>query len=609
MIKILLLCSFTGIVTNSLAQSFSNESIEDSVFGWMKVYNFKGAKAPVKVDDKLYSVAQLSIADSFANWMQATYLPKGGLGDVKKMVSEKLGLYNQNDAALPQSYGAYTKTYTDLKYNSSGKMIPASNSHVQWSIIANAPVGISADALCTPSQYYFTLPSFAEQGYDDDLPKLYGLATHPNTKKYFTYFRRNSRIGNEKTVVLFAQNTMPFVKVTRGEYLQQVAAGIEKKYAIEKEEAVTKWFNDNARANARKYADDRYQKRITVLKNNQEKYKNRLDETAEIFTTQPDMLLENYADVFEGNGGSALKLPVYRIDPQMAELCKKDKPQWIRITWHGDVNEPVGKHQHETIINNFNFQYVYDFFFDADKMKGKPYQPLRSPGYKEAVVTTAASEAAKKNNADATVFFFEDFSTTGIGKKPIGWKTILAFDGTTALVTKPGELDGNWVELRGHYINATLLKKPLPQNFTLTYDVAVPQNFTWGAKGLTMLLAKETSPGNAESFISLKLRPGSNGNDGEATVETKFPFPPGYSNGTNWYVANGLSNNKKMNRITVIIKKSGEKLQVFINENKIAEYEKAIPLNHLFNALSFNCSGNSAKNDAYFISNIKITKL
>ena len=65
---------------------------------------------------------------------------------------------------------------------------------------------------------------------------------------------------------------------------------------------------------------------------------------------------------------------------------------------------------------------------------------------------------------------------------------------------------------------------------------------------------------------------------------------------------------KKNNRITVTIKKLEEKLQVFIDETKIAEYEKAIPATHLFNALSFDCNGNSAENDKFFISNIKITK-
>jgi hypothetical protein len=50
-----------------------------------------------------------------------------------------------------------------------------------------------------------------------------------------------------------------------------------------------------------------------------------------------------------------------------------------------------------------------------------------------------------------------------------------------------------------------------------------------------------------------------------------------------------------------------KKLQVFIDKTKIAEYEKAIPADHLFNAMSFT-SGNSGENDKFYISNIKITK-
>jgi len=134
------------------------------------------------------------------------------------------------------------------------------------------------------------------------------------------------------------------------------------------------------------------------------------------------------------------------------------------------------------------------------------------------------------------------------------------------------------------------------------------QNFTWGAKGLTLQLAKEITPGNPESFISLKLRPGFDGKDGQATIEMKFPSPPGYQTGSEWFAAPGFSNNKKNNHILVTIKKMDEKLQVFIDKIKIVEYEKAMPASHLFNALSFDCNGNTDENDKYYISNIKITK-
>lgn len=361
-----------GVVTLaiSFAQEIPRQSLEDSVIGWMKVYNFKGAKEPLKVDDKLYSAAQISICDSFANWIQASYIPKGGLGDVKKAVSQKLGLYNQNDAALPQTYGAYSKTYIELKYNSSHKIVPMTNSHEQWSITANGVIGIEAGSLNTPTQYYFTIPSFEEQGYGNELPRIYGLATHPNTKKYFTYFRRNSAIGNEKTVLLCKDNQLPFIKITKGEYLQVIEDGIARAYEKEKTKINEdyKTYPDRQKQvdYFMKYLNEKNEKRIACLKINKEKYKNRLQETAIIFTDQPDVMLENYSDIFEGNGGSRLSLPVYKIDPVLAAKCKTDQPQWVRITWHGDINNPVGKHQHESIINNFNFDYVYNFFFDPE---------------------------------------------------------------------------------------------------------------------------------------------------------------------------------------------------------------------------------------------------
>jgi hypothetical protein len=327
----------------------------------------------------------------------------------------------------------------------------------------------------------------------------------------------------------------------------------------------------------------------TGLKGNREKYKNRLGELA-LTSKQPDLSdLDNRRDVFSNgyltDAESTLgRYPVYKIDPAMAELCKKDKPQWILVSWEYYPVDPTEKQQHEAIINNFNFEYVYNFFFDPEKVKGQPYKPLRSPSFKETVVVSEASEASKKNATDKNVHFFEDFSTTAIGKKPIGWRTEYGLDG--GVVEKLDGLNGNWVLITGNTMTPNQLKKPLPQNFTLTYDLVASQNFTWGAKGLSLQLSKETSPGNAESFLNLKLRPGFDGRDGEVTLETKFPTPPGYSTGSKWYVAPGFSNNKKNNHITVTIRKKEETLQVFIDNTLIADYQKAIPAAHLFNALS-----------------------
>ena len=54
---------FCLYAATSVAQEIPRQLYQDSVLGWMKVYKFKGTKEPQKVDDKIYSAAQLSIGD------------------------------------------------------------------------------------------------------------------------------------------------------------------------------------------------------------------------------------------------------------------------------------------------------------------------------------------------------------------------------------------------------------------------------------------------------------------------------------------------------------------------------------------------------------------
>lgn len=620
--KKIILIALLAITFTSQAQvyidriGFTLESIADINFGWMKIYNHTTPPKGKQLGDRTYSANQIGYSQKFVEWMQQSYLPKGCLGDAGYYqnyiptfsgTNSRLGnAINTNKHALPHLYGAFSKMYMFLKKDEQGKFVPQNNLAEDWRIEANGLESISnpVSFISSTEEYYFVLPDFSgnSKGYNADdkaASNLMGFNNHKNIAGYKHFY-----IPHQSYVVIMTKDKeLPFEKITIGEFFTQA----EKQLPV--------WQNVEP-VSAEKFAAA--QKNLARLK---EKYKNKWNDIAELQLSGTQITLhsfvnatEGYDDMFDnkdiyGKEGIQTTFPILKVKKTTLALCKTDQPQWIVIRWTMSMpNQPYNIHLHESILNNFNFDYVYNFFFDPEKVKGQSYKPLRSPSYKEAVVITETSEASKKNADDKNIFFFEDFSTTALGKKPIGWQATLAHAGTTGVVTNPDGLEGNWVELRGHYISATLLKKPLPQNFTLSYDLVASQNFTWGAKGLTMQLSKETSPGNAESFLNLRLRPGFNGRDGEAVLETKFPSPPGYSNGTKWYVANGFSNNKKNNRITVTIKKIDEKLQVFIDKTKIAEYEKAIPAAHLFNALSFDCNGNSAENDKYYISNIKITK-
>jgi hypothetical protein len=625
--KIMLLAVIT-LTVSSKAQvyidriGFTLESIADKDFGWIKIYNHPAPPTGKSSGNRTYSAKQIGYSQQFVEWMQQSYIPKGCLGDAGYYQNyipafsgsnSRLGnAINRNKQALPQLYGAFSKMYMFLKKDELGKIVPQNNFAEYWHIAANQLEYISNPVtfISGTEEYYFVLPDFNdhEKGYDEvdrAAANLMDFRNNKNIQAYRHFYIPPKVIGDasQYVVIMTRNHELPFEKITIGEFFEQA----EKQFPF---------WQKTVPVSAENFA--LAQNNLARLK---EKYKTKWNEIAKLKLSGTDISLYDFInakagtdDLFDnrdiyGKEGVYTTFPVFKVKKTAVALCKTDQPQWLVIRWTMSMpNEPYNHYLHKSILNNFNFDYVFNFFFYPEKVKGQPYKPLHSPVVKETVVVTEASAMAKKNLEDKNVFFFEDFSTTSIGEKPIGWQAKIANGGTTAVVKNPEGLEGNWVQLSGHDIKALQLKNPLPQNFTLSFDLVATQNFTWGAKGLTMLLSKETAPGNIESFLNLRLRPGFDGKDGEMVLETKFPAPPGYLNETKWYVAPGFSNNRKYNRISVAIIKKEESLQVFINKLKIAGYKNAIPATQLFNNLSFDCNGNSAANDTYYISDIKIIK-
>ena len=510
---------------------------------WIKVYDFKDATAPLTAAGRVYSARQLSIGRMFANWMQASYLPTGALGDVKLTRNEDLGLYNQDSAGAAQKYGAEAPLYMQLKYDANKKIVPLTSDALFWTIEANGAFGIPTDAINSPERFYFTLPTFEQQGYGPELEKAADVSKHPVLGQFPSFFMRNSASGNRKSVIVTKNHQLPVVKVTRGQYLDALGAAVARRRASEltrlteanrgRPEEVDRWM---------KIEDTNTARRVAVLDANRQKYRNRLQEPAEIHSDQPSVIIENETDVFEGSGGSPTRLIVYAIDPKMMELSKTDAPQWILISWTAHLNDPISLSLHQAMLNNVNVQYIYDYFFDPDKVKGQPYKPLRSPAAVEAVTAGKLSEAATRNAADPAVHFFDDFSSGTVGKKPLNWNSTLDNTGTSSVVTELKGLSGHWASMGGMRITPTGLKTPLPRDFEVSYDVIAAQNYRWGARGLTLKLSKAPAAGAGESFFSLRIRPGFGGREGEVVIEGQFPGAPGYLSGSKFVGAPGFSN-------------------------------------------------------------------
>ncbi|MBS4063612.1 MAG: hypothetical protein KGZ74_03585 [Chitinophagaceae bacterium] len=605
------------ITSSALQAQFKYEEYKQMYLGWMKIYNYKGATKTVTIDNKTYTIAQLSIADSFANWMQASYTPKGALGDIIKFLSPKKGEHNGNqyNPMLPHSYGARAVSYVYLK-KENGKFIPDNNLGNHWSISANEiPLSYRFTEYNTNNICLFTFPEYNLSHTDEKQEfELFRLPPTSSASKYIhTVLPKSGSVLRINQVILSRNNIFPFVQLTIGEILDHLKTALP--FRMEEYLAEIRANNigrTNQIATQSAYIRQRFEKINTTYELLKEKYQSKRNELAFAKTTVISEL-ENGYDIFTGlklneNGSSRYLLnPVLKVKPEFEKLCSTNKPQWITIKWWGgEMHDEVYKHMHESIINNFDFDYVYNFFFDPDKVKGKQYKPLRSPTYEAKVVTTEKSAIVKKTETDPSVFYFEDFSATPTGQTPVDWTSTLNQLSKKAFVRTPVGTTGNWAELNGQYLHVNELGKNLPANFTLSFDACVKKDFHWGVPGLELfLVGNKPSRTLYENKIVFRIRPGFSGREGWAyiTIETpaKKEFPKEVA-------VPGFSNDKPINKVKVVIQKKGTHLTVWADNTKVYDMTDALPAHTIFNHFYFFNGRAGWDVEEFYITNIKIKK-
>ena len=201
-----------------------------------------------------------------------------------------------------------------------------------------------------------------------------------------------------------------------------------------------------------------------MLAANRAKYKNRLQEVATIWDTQPDIMLENFPDVFEGNGGTAKRLPVYTVDAATLERCKSGPPQWIVVSWTGQLNEPVVKHLHDAVLNQFNMEYIYNRYFDPEKVKGVPYTPLR-PARAETVATDASARQQDDRGRPERVFLRGLFKHHRSARSPSTGTAPSITPARRASCVELTGLEGHWASVSGFTVTPTADQGPAAARF------------------------------------------------------------------------------------------------------------------------------------------------
>jgi hypothetical protein len=614
---ITIVCCALSIITS--AQKTNQQIIADSSFGWMKIYNFKGYKTTKTLGNRTFSAAQLSLCDSFANWIQASYIPKGTIGDVRKVIMPEIGLYNKHQQFSPQGYGA--TSYTWSLYMKNGKPTPIQETEIPWGITANEVPGRAMENLCTNGDYYFFMEEtdHVKNMVPENLLAKYDIKLLPQFAGFHTTHSSSSRYDRNanfvEAVLICKDNKLPFIQVTVGDLLNKADKMMQDAHADKLNDIKEKNKGDQKSIDYfTGYENENFQKALATIARHKEKYKNRFNDFAFIPNKFDYIDFVNGYDIFtrakmDEKTITGNLFPVYKFAPGVVEQSKQDKPLWIRVTWYWTLGEERMRHMHESIINNFNFQYLYNFFFAPEKIKGIPYKPLHSPYTKEAVATTEKSDVAKKAALDNTIHFFEDFSANAINAKPAGWFSETNQQGSYSKVVTPETVNEKWLEVKGHSgLIPNNLKKPLPQNFELSFDITVPKGFTWGAKAFELYLGTEARYIENGQRVLLRIKPGFDGRAGETFLQGNFGA--GYFAGTKaYYDAPGFSNNGSFNRINISLKKQGEALEYFINGKPVATISKAIPNAAQFNWLQFTHLRSDAESEKYFITNIKIARL
>lgn len=631
-----------------LSQPTNQQRIEDSVIGWKKIYSFKGKQyKPLVVEGQTFSPYQQSVRDSFITWMQHSYVPIGGFGDI----FQKDFTSRQNKGPVPQAIGMDAFIYGMFKNERTGKYEMISNEdHNDVSIYTNKLAGINPVLLFnSPDEFFFAMPkeNYASTFTDNNVinaVKEFGLHDGDRFKKYMVYFPSKSWV----TVVLIPGNQLPIIQLTKGEVLQQCEKGLLREVEERKKEARRMSSNNPSNyAGVIKDLDEKlYPQCVKNLNLLKEKYKSKLNEPAILYgwagpsfsdftstSSTPTLFVEDWYQKIQG-------FPVYRYTKEAIENSKKDKPLWISITWEPQKQGTRVKsfEVHKAMLRYFNFDYVYDYFFNHEKIKGIAYTPSNAEEQKAHLKQLRKHYSVVENKQmPQGVFFMDDFSSSSEGSRPSGWND--SRGRTPAKVVTLNSKPGKWVQL-GHMNDlfaGTILKKPLPENFTLEFDVTTDEFNVRTGGAITVNLSTYQltpegwiKPNEKGTTIQLKFEAGNeddyNNNNyrGEATSGIKSTIN-GYDGSFKFNYGLREFTNKKTVIHAALKVKNGE-VTFFINNKQVAvskdfkqDYNntavcKGLPPASLFRNLSFTNTTQNWSTDGksnvvnVYISNIKITK-
>lgn len=627
--NIFLLFVLQLLLAKSFGQLSPEQRIQDSVIGWGNINYFDNKIKPAT--DPIQK-KRIEIDNTIVEWMKKSYTPVGGLGTFTR----------QNFTII---YGVYfmvwnvtfSKEYLDEK----GHFKPVAEENTPFGIsVNNIPASYSVKFLNGTGDYYFTWPPDGyfdwEKNKDAD-PKI-----HPNVYKHIT------RINELHTVFLAPNNKLPFVAITKGEYLNKSEEALGKELKNKKEEIDNHFSNTKSREDAYQYQLKQFERYRNAIQKWKEKYRDQLNEPAVLHNMQPTIITDFFGDM-DPFAISAIEknrkqyFPLYKVPADVMEKCKTAQPQWVAV-WVRYKTKEDGNQLYEmytAVTQNLNYEYIYNYFFDPEKVKGITYHPAneeqlnaRLNSYRKRTTDATVASNTAKTNLPPNVIFLDEFAGSSEGGEPANW--FFRRYGKHTVIAIPKNGTGKWLQLGAEPVSPTLLKKPLPQDFTLEYDLATDAEFsssTGGAAGLILNTRSVNKDGSENIYekgtrVNIDIQ---SGNDAElnspnyrGNIKIDINSSPSVNKQNS---SEGISFNYPLREFTnknttihVTVKFKDDKLTLFINNKQVASSTDfkltyggsciscGLPEGTRFNAVFWNNTTSDTENARVYISNIKITK-
>lgn len=467
-ISLLFIAGTTGLH----AQRTGDQDIQDSVIGWWSNTKYDHLPAQTTPAGK----QKEAILNDMIRWMKTSYTPVGGLGTWSRYIG-KMG-YGVNFLVWNVSHD---KRWTEAD----GRFRPIPEENTKFNMQVNQLFGAwGIDFLNTGSEYYFTVQpdGYADNDQQWNARKGADPRIHPNCYKFVTV------MNSWCVVYLVPGNKLPWIPVTRGELLDKAEAGLEKALADRDKEVI-----EGYRKNIQQLRAQGSLNQPAVTRNWQNN----------VYTFSPNMF-----QVDANNRAMNQAYPVYKLDAATMAKLGDVTPQWVSIAFPFERTED-GNQLHEmftALSQNLNYDYIYDYFFNPEKVKGKAYVASDAGGLNARLAAFRATHgnndakvSVKQRSLKDGVLLFDDFSQEAEGSRPAGWY-FKTFGQNHTVTTVPGET-GKWLKLGyANQISSTVVKT-LPENFSIEFDLLTGAfDGSWGASLNLEMSGRKDKSGSSLKF-------------------------------------------------------------------------------------------------------------